>query len=281
MEICKTIAQTRAYLHRARLNGLTVGLVPTMGYLHEGHLSLMRECKKKCDVVVVSIFVNPLQFGPTEDFAQYPRDLERDARLAETVGADLIFCPEPSEMYLSNHSTFVEVENLTDKMCGKSRPGHFRGVATVVTKLFNIVRPDYAFFGQKDAQQALVIQKMVEDLNMGIEIITVPIVREGDGLAKSSRNVYLSPEERRAAPVLWRSLQAAKAAVKEGERDVMKIQNIVRDTISAEPLAQIDYIEILSIPDLNELTYLNTPVLLALAVRFGKTRLIDNIILEA
>ena len=280
MKIVKTITKTREHIKLARSKGLTVGLVPTMGYLHEGHLTLMRECKKKCDVTVVSIFVNPLQFGPNEDYAKYPRDLERDASLAESVGVDWLFCPEPEEVYPVNYSTFVEVENLADSLCGKSRPGHFRGVTTVVNKLFNIVQPNYAFFGQKDAQQVLVIKKMVRDLLIDLEIVTVPIVREIDGLALSSRNVYLSREERRAALVLSLSLSMAQDAVKSGERDVPVLKNKVQQMISAESLAKIDYVEILSLPDLEEKELLTGPALLALAVFFGKTRLIDNVVLE-
>jgi pantoate--beta-alanine ligase len=277
----KTIAEAKKFLKQARLQGLTIGLVPTMGYLHEGHLTLMRECKKKCDLTVVSIFVNPLQFGPKEDFSGYPRDLGRDSSLAEGVGVDLLFCPEPQEVYPANYSTYVDVEGLTGVLCGKSRPGHFRGVTTVVNKLFNIVRPDYAFFGQKDAQQVLAIKKMVRDLLMDLEIITVPIVRESDGLALSSRNVYLSREERRAALVLSLSLIMARDAVKSGENNVALLKDRVRQMISAEPLARIDYVEILSLPDLTEINSLEAPALLALAVFFGKTRLIDNVVLES
>ena len=280
MKIVKTIAEIRENIKQSKSQGLTVGLVPTMGYLHEGHLTLMRECKKKCDLTVVSIFVNPLQFGPNEDFTKYPRDLERDASLSESVGVDLLFCPEPEEVYPANCSTFVEVERLTDALCGKSRPGHFRGVTTVVNKLFNIVQPDYAFFGQKDAQQVLVIKKMVRDLLMDLEIVTVPIVREIDGLALSSRNVYLSREERRAALVLSLSLSMAQDAIKSGERDVLVLKNKVQQMISTESLANIDYVEILSLPDLEEKKSLTGPALLALAVIFGKTRLIDNVVLE-
>ncbi|ACV61194.1 pantoate/beta-alanine ligase [Desulfofarcimen acetoxidans DSM 771] len=281
MKTIKTIAEAKKFLKQARLQGLTIGLVPTMGYLHEGHLTLMRECKKKCDLTVVSIFVNPLQFGPKEDFSGYPRDLGRDSSLAEGVGVDLLFCPEPQEVYPANYSTYVDVEGLTGVLCGKSRPGHFRGVTTVVNKLFNIVRPDYAFFGQKDAQQVLVIKKMVRDLLMDLEIITVPIVRESDGLALSSRNVYLSREERRAALVLSLSLIMARDAVKSGENNVALLKDRVRQMISAEPLARIDYVEILSLPDLAEINSLEAPALLALAVFFGKTRLIDNVVLES
>ena len=280
LKIVKTIIEIREAIKRAKAQGLTIGLVPTMGYLHEGHLTLMRESKKKCDMTVSSIFVNPLQFGPNEDFAKYPRNMERDVALAESAGVDLLFCPETEEVYPANYSTFVEVLGLTDALCGKSRPGHFRGVTTVVNKLFNIVQPDYAFFGQKDAQQVLVIKKMVRDMLMNLEIVTVPIVREADGLALSSRNVYLSQEERRAALVLSLSLSMAQEAVKSGERDIKILKNKVWQMISAEPLANIDYIEILSLPELEEKEFLTGPALLALAVFFGKTRLIDNIILE-
>ena len=280
MKIVHTIAEIREIVRQARLAGHTVGFVPTMGYLHEGHLELMRRARERCDFVVASIFVNPTQFGPNEDLDRYPRDLERDARLAEEVGVDVIFNPPVEEMYPPGYCTYVEVERLTEKMCGASRPGHFRGVATVVTKLFNIVKPDVAFFGQKDAQQALVIQGMVADLNMDLEIVTVPTVRESDGLAMSSRNVYLDPEQRRAALVLSRSLDRAVEAVRAGERDVARIRQMVEDLIRAEPLARIDYVEIYSYPGLEPVERLQGQALLALAVKFGQTRLIDNVILE-
>lgn len=280
MKIVHTIAEIREIVRQARLAGHTVGFVPTMGYLHEGHLELMRRARERCDFVVASIFVNPTQFGPNEDLDRYPRDLERDARLAEEVGVDVIFNPSVQEMYPPGYCTYVEVERLTEKMCGASRPGHFRGVATVVTKLFNIVKPDVAFFGQKDAQQALVIQGMVADLNMDLEIVTVPTVRESDGLAMSSRNVYLDPEQRRAALVLSRSLDRAVEAVRAGERDVARIRQMVENLIRAEPLARIDYVEIYSYPGLEPVERLQGQALLALAVKFGQTRLIDNVILE-
>jgi|LSQX01.1.fsa_nt_gb pantoate--beta-alanine ligase len=280
MKIVHTIAEIREFVRQARLAGRTVGLVPTMGYLHEGHLELMRRARERCGVVVASIFVNPTQFGPNEDLERYPRDLERDARLAEEVGVDVIFNPPVEEMYPPGYCTYVDVERLTEKMCGASRPGHFRGVATVVTKLFNIVRPDTAFFGQKDAQQALVIRRMAEDLNMDLEIVTVPTVREPDGLAMSSRNVYLDPEQRRAALVLAQSLDRAVEAVRAGERDVQRIRRLVEELIRAEPLALIDYVEIYSYPGLEPVERLQGQALLALAVKFGQTRLIDNVILE-
>ncbi|TYO94610.1 pantoate--beta-alanine ligase [Desulfallas thermosapovorans] len=280
MQVCRTINEIREFTDRARTVRKTVGLVPTMGYFHEGHLNLMREAKKICDCVVVSLYVNPLQFGPREDLAEYPRDFERDCALAESVGVDAIFAPDDDEMYPAGYNSYVEVSGITDKLCGLSRPGHFRGVTTVVTKLFNIVRPDQAFFGQKDAQQAMVIEKMVRDLNMNLEIITLPIVREADGLAMSSRNVYLSEEQRRAAPVLYRSLCAFKAAVDSGERDVAKLRRGIEEMILSAPGAQIDYIEILSVPDLETVNTLTGKCIAALAVRFGKTRLIDNMVVE-
>ena len=280
MKIVHTIAEIREFVRQARLGGRTVGLVPTMGYLHQGHLELMRRARERCGLVVASIFVNPAQFGPNEDLARYPRDMERDARLVEEVGVDVIFNPPAEEMYPPGFCTCVDVERITENLCGASRPGHFRGVATVVTKLFNIVRPDVAFFGQKDAQQALVIRRMAADLNLDLEIVTVPTVREPDGLARSSRNVYLDPAQRRAAPVLARSLERAAEAVRAGERDVQKIRRLVEDLIRAEPLAQIDYVEIYSYPGLEPAERLQGPALLALAVKFGPTRLIDNVILE-
>ena len=280
MKIVHTIAEIREFVRQARLAGCTVGLVPTMGYLHEGHLELMRRARERCGIVVASVFVNPTQFGPNEDLARYPRDLERDARLAAEVGVDVIFNPPVEEMYPPGYCTYVDVERITENMCGASRPGHFRGVATVVTKLFNIVRPDAAFFGQKDAQQALVIRRMAADLNMDLEIVTVPTVREPDGLAMSSRNVYLDPEQRRAALVLAGSLERAVEAVRAGERDVLQIRRLVEELIRAEPLARIDYVEIYSYPGLEPVEQLQGQALLALAVKFGQTRLIDNVILE-
>ncbi|NPV74211.1 MAG: pantoate--beta-alanine ligase [Pelotomaculum sp.] len=279
MLVCNTISEIREFVREARSKGRSIGFVPTMGYLHEGHLELMRRAKERCDTVVISIFVNPTQFGPNEDYDRYPRDLERDARLAGQVGVDAIFNPSVEEMYPAGYCTYVDVERLTGKLCGLSRPGHFRGVCTVVTKLFNIVKPDYAFFGQKDAQQALVIKRMAADLNMDLEVITVPTVREADGLAMSSRNVYLDPEQRRAALVLSRSLEKAGEAFRAGERDASKLRQMVLDMIKAEPLANIDYVEIYSYPELEPLDQINGPALLALAVKIGQTRLIDNAIL--
>ncbi|MCL6447038.1 MAG: pantoate--beta-alanine ligase [Armatimonadetes bacterium] len=280
MLICRTINEIREFVRQVRERGRTIGLVPTMGYFHEGHLSLMREAKKACAAAVVSIFVNPLQFGPQEDFHQYPRDFERDRKMAEETGVDAIFYPSVEEMYPAGFSTHVEVGGLTECLCGLSRPGHFRGVATVVAKLLNIVLPDKAFFGWKDAQQALVIRRMVRDLNMPVEIVTVPVVREPDGLAMSSRNVYLDPRERTAARVLFRSLQIAERAAAGGERDVARLQKAVRQEIASEPLVQIEYVEIRALPGLEPISRLQGPALLALAVRIGKTRLIDNTVLN-
>jgi pantoate--beta-alanine ligase len=276
-----TIADVREFVRLKRSEGLTVGLVPSMGYLHEGHLSLIRAAKEQCDIVVMSIFVNPLQFGPNEDFEKYPRNLERDAELAKSAGLDALFAPSVEEMYPRGKSlTTVSVEEVTTGLCGASRPGHFAGVATVVSKLLHIVQPDKAFFGLKDAQQVVVLQTMVDDLNMPVEIVPCPILRESDGLALSSRNVFLSAEERNQALVLNRSLRAAEELVAEGERDVARIEKVIREMIEAQPLAKIDYVEIVSMRTLAPLPTLEETALLALAVRFGKTRLIDNSVLH-
>ncbi len=280
MFIYHTIAEIREYVREARSKGHVIGLAPTMGYLHEGHLELMRRAKERCDTVIVSIFVNPTQFGPGEDLDRYPRDLERDARLAEEVGVDAIFNPSAGEMYPAGYCTYVDVEGVTSILCGMSRPGHFRGVTTVVIKLFNIVKPDAAFFGQKDAQQALVIKRMTADLNLDLEVITLPTVREADGLAMSSRNIYLDPVQREAALVLNRSLLKGREAFLAGERDPSKIINLVAGMIRGEALAEIDYVEIYSHPDLQAVARIRGPALLAMAVKIGRTRLIDNILLE-
>ncbi len=280
MLICEKIAEIRDFVRKRKGQGKTVGFVPTMGYLHRGHTALVERARGECGAVVASIFVNPLQFGPKEDFAEYPRDFDRDRRMLEEYGVDALFYPSVGEMYPCGFCTHVEVPGLAGCLCGRSRPGHFRGVATVVTKLFNIVQPDRAYFGQKDAQQVLVIKKMVEDLNMPVEIVAVPTVREEDGLAMSSRNVYLSPDQRAEAPVLYRSLQEAARVAAGGERDARRLVEMVRDRLSRVNGASIDYVEIRSLPDLKETERLDSPALLALAVRFGKTRLIDNIVLE-
>jgi pantoate--beta-alanine ligase len=263
-----------------RKEGKSISLVPTMGYLHEGHASLIRAARKHTDVVVVSIFVNPVQFGPKEDFEKYPRDMKRDEALATTAGADIVFAPSAKDMYPDGYSTYVNVERLTDVLCGASRPGHFKGVATVVAKLFEIVRPEIAYFGQKDAQQAMVIKKMAADLNTGIEIKVLPIIRESDGLAMSSRNIYLSESERKDALVLHEALKKAEAMIKSGEREAKKIIRAMKELISAIPSAKADYISIVDITNLKGIKVLSGEVLVALAVFIGKTRLIDNILMK-
>jgi pantoate--beta-alanine ligase len=277
MKVVNTIAEMKQI--RKQLKG-PVGFVPTMGYLHEGHLELVRRAKAENKSAVVSIFVNPTQFGPKEDFSRYPRDTERDLKMLETVKTDVVFMPSPEEMYPPKFSTWIEVEKVTERLEGAVRPGHFRGVATVVAKLFNIVEPTRAYFGQKDAQQVVVIKKMVVDLNMNLEIIIVPTVREPDGLAMSSRNVYLSPEQRKGAGVLSKSLDLAKKMYAHGERDSAKIIQAMTSLIQKEPLANIDYISVADAITLEELSEIKTPAVISMAVRFGATRLIDNILLE-
>lgn len=280
MNIVHTVNEVRAQVKEWRTAGLSVGLVPTMGYLHEGHKSLIDRAVKENDRVVVSVFVNPMQFGPTEDLASYPRDLNRDAALCEAAGADLIFNPEPENMYSSDFSSFIDMSTLTKGLCGKSRPIHFRGVCTVVGKLFNIVQPDKAYFGQKDAQQLAVIRHMVNDLNFNLEIVGCPIIREEDGLAKSSRNTYLSPEERQAALILSKSLERGRELIEAGERDAETIKQAITDLIQTEPLAKIDYVELVDWNTLEPVEQIEGPVLNAIAVYIGKTRLIDNHIYE-
>jgi pantoate--beta-alanine ligase len=262
---------------RTSLTG-TVGLVPTMGYLHEGHLSLIRRARQDCDHVAVSIFVNPTQFGPMEDLAKYPRDLDRDLKLIEPY-TDLLWLPTAEIMYPPGYQTWVEVESVTRPLEGAMRPGHFRGVTTVVAKLFNAVQPDRAYFGQKDAQQAAVIRQMVRDLNFPIEIVVCPITREADGLAMSSRNVYLDPEQRKAATVLFRSLSAAKTLYEGGERDAEKIRAKMKEVLASEPLAEPQYVSCADYDSLEELTEIKGKALLSMAVFIGKTRLIDNFVL--
>lgn len=280
MKIIETVAEMRHFIKLAKEQGKTVALVPTMGSLHEGHLTLMRQARQACDIVVVSIFVNPTQFGPNEDFDKYPRDLTSDSQATASVSVDVIFHPQAKEMYPTGYASFVEIEGITEKLCGLSRPGHFRGVATVVTKLLNIVQPDKAFFGQKDAQQVLVLQRMVADFNMNVSLEVVPIVREADGLAMSSRNAFLSAEERQAGLVLSRSLKLAEDLVAQGECNIENIRLQVVAEIQTEKLAECDYVEIFNYPALQEIDVLKDKALLALAVRIGNTRLIDNIILE-
>ena len=282
MILCKTVAELRSEIARAKAEGKTIGLVPTMGALHEGHASLVKAANQENDVVVVSVFVNPTQFGPTEDLDSYPRTLDADCKLAEAQGADIVFAPSPKEMYPSEDMTWVEVTgDVTKVLCGRSRPIHFRGVTTVVSKLFNLAQPDRAYFGQKDAQQVQVLKRMVKDLFFNLQLRIMPIVREADGLAKSSRNTYLSAEERQAGLILSKSLKHAKELFAAGERDPQKLVAATTAMIKTEPMADIDYVEIYQMPDLNECqTPMQGENLLALAVRFGTTRLIDNTILE-
>lgn len=280
MQIEKTVAGVKAQVKAWKKEGLSVGLVPTMGYLHEGHRSLIERAVKENDKVVVSVFVNPTQFGPTEDLESYPRDLNADSILCEDAGAALIFAPEVSEMYAKDFTTYVNMSGVSEELCGKSRPIHFRGVCTVVNKLFNIATPDRAYFGEKDAQQLAVIRRMVRDLNINVEVVGCPIIREADGLAKSSRNTYLSPEERQAALVLSRAVKAGKAMVLSGEKDGEKVLDEMKRIISEEPLARIDYVEMVKWDTIEIHHTVDCPVLVAMAVFIGKTRLIDNFIQE-
>lgn len=280
MKIFTTVKDAQAFAAAQKKEGKRIGLVPTMGALHEGHLTLMKAAKQKCDIVIASVFVNPTQFGPNEDFDAYPRCFEDDCQKLERVGVDAVFHPEPSEMYPKGYCTYVNVEgDITHKLCGAQRPIHFRGVATVVTKLINITQADEAFFGQKDAQQVVVVRRFVDDLNMPVHINMVPIVREESGLARSSRNAYLSPEEKQAALVLSRSLKMAKTAYDGGETDAEALKAIVTKELQSEPMAVIDYVDLFSFPDLLPVQTVNEECLLAIAVRIGKTRLIDNVIL--
>jgi pantoate--beta-alanine ligase len=271
--LVKTIPEIRAL--RQQLEG-TVGFVPTMGYLHEGHLALVKRAKAENSSTIVSIYVNPTQFGPREDFGAYPRDFNRDLELLRRGRADIVFVPSDAEMYPPEFSAWVDVEKVSERLEGASRPGHFRGVATVVAKLFNIVQPTRAYFGQKDAQQVVVIKRMVADLDMGVEVVVVPTVRESDGLAMSSRNIYLSPEERQAATILFKALTLAQQLWRDGERDAEKIRRQMTALLRKEPLAQIDYVSIADAETLEELSLLDRPAVASLAVRIGKTRLIDN-----
>ena len=279
MKIVGTVKEVREQVKERKKQGLSVGFVPTMGYLHEGHKSLMDAARKGNDKVVVSIFVNPMQFGPTEDLATYPRDLDHDAALCESAGVDLIFHPEAEEMYEKDFCSFVDMTGLTEGLCGKTRPIHFRGVCTVVNKLFNIVTPDHAYFGQKDGQQLAVIKRMVRDLNMDIEIVGCPIVREEDGLAKSSRNTYLSPEERKAALILSKTVALGKELAKT-EKDANKVVEAMKKNIETEPLAKIDYVEAVDALSMAPVEKLEGTCMLAMAVYIGKTRLIDNTLIN-
>jgi pantoate--beta-alanine ligase len=276
MQVIGLVAALRQHLGARRMAGKRIGLVPTMGFLHDGHLSLVRAARQECDVVVMSIFVNPKQFGPNEDFESYPRDMERDLRLARDGGVDVVFTPDVSEVYPEGFQSEVSVRGLTEPLCGALRPGHFNGVTTVVAKLFNMVGPDRAYFGQKDYQQAAVIQRMVADLNMPLTVVVCPIVRESDGLAMSSRNAYLSPVERLAAQVLSRALKVAESRIAAGERRAQPLEAVLREVIAAEPLARLDYVAVCDPQTLSPLEVLPETVLVALAVYIGRPRLIDN-----
>lgn len=281
MKIATTIAEVRAQVAAWKKEGLTVGLVPTMGYLHEGHASLVDEAVRQCDRVVASVFVNPTQFGPNEDLEDYPRDFDRDKALLEEHGCHLVFHPSVEEMYPEGAATYVEIHSdMPKQLCGKTRPIHFRGVCTVVSKLFNIVTPDKAFFGQKDAQQLAILRRMVRDLSYGIQLVGCPIVREADGLAKSSRNTYLNPQERQAALVLSQAVKLGQELVAQGERDAAKLVAAMSAHIAAQPLARIDYVEAVDGVTMEPVETLQGTVLVAMAVYIGKTRLIDNFIAE-
>ena len=278
MKVVKTIKEVRDIVKSWRKEGLTVGLVPTMGYLHEGHKSLIEKSVSENDRTVVSVFVNPIQFGPTEDLASYPRDLKRDSELVESCNADIIFNPEVEEMYPGHFTTLVNTTEVTELLCGAKRPVHFGGVCTVVSKLFNIVCPDKAYFGQKDAQQLAVVKRFVKDLNFDIEIVGCPIIREEDGLAKSSRNTYLNSEERKAALILSKSLKLGLEAIKNGERKSSKVIEIITNNLNTEPLAKVDYVEVVDNENIQKCEEITGEVLVAIAVYIGKTRLIDNFI---
>lgn len=278
IKVLSTVSETRAQVKEWKKQGLTVGLVPTMGYLHEGHQSLIKKAVEENDRVVVSVFVNPIQFAPNEDLETYPRDLEADKRLCESTGASLIFHPTPEEMYHEGFSTHIQMDNLTKELCGKTRPTHFGGVCTVVGKLFNIVSPDKAYFGQKDAQQLAIIKRMVRDLNFDLEIVGCPIVREPDGLAKSSRNTYLNADERKAALILSKAIKLGREMVENGERSAEVVINAMTDKINTEPLAKIDYVSVVDALSIEPLDVIKGETLVAIAVYIGKTRLIDNFI---
>lgn len=279
MNVHEEIDDVRQLSRAARFTGKRIGLVPTMGALHEGHLSLVGAAKSKCDVVVVSIFVNPTQFGPNEDFAKYPRTFEHDCELLEKEGVDLVFAPSVEEMYPAGAITYVTVDGMSDKLCGRSRPGHFRGVTTVVSKLFHIVEPDLAFFGQKDAAQVAIIQRMVRDLNMPVEIVVCPIVREPDGLAMSSRNAYLTPEQRKSALVLSRALRRVQQVFDQGERNAAKLIEAGKHVVAEEPSVRLDYLEIVDPETLEGVDVISSKSLVAVAAFVGTTRLIDNAVL--
>ena len=278
--VTRTPAEVKEVIKDWKKQGYSIGLVPTMGYLHEGHGSLIKRAVEENDKVMVSVFVNPIQFGPNEDLETYPRDFDADLKMIESLGADMVFHPEPSDMYASDFSTTISVAGVSENLCGARRPGHFNGVCTVVTKLFNLSEADRAYFGQKDAQQLAVVRRMVRDLNANIEIIGCPIIREEDGLAKSSRNIYLSSEERKAATVLNKALSAGKQMVEEGEKSALTVKSRIEDIISKEPLAKIDYVEITDWNSIEPVDIIDGSILCAIAVYIGNTRLIDNFIYE-
>jgi len=280
VEVIKTVSEMAEAARRLKASGVTTGFVPTMGYLHEGHLSLVRLSKKDTAFTTLSIFVNPTQFGPKEDLEKYPRDTEGDLEKCRNEGVDIVFMPEPGDMYPAGYGTYVNVEGITDNLCGRSRPGHFKGVATVVAKLFNIVRPDIAYFGQKDFQQTAVIRRMVRDLDMAVDVMVAPTVREPDGLAMSSRNAYLQPDERRAAPTLYRALESARILHNNGEKSTDSLTVRILGMLREEPLIELEYVEVVSPETLEPLQNTGGGALIAAAVRIGSTRLIDNIIIH-
>lgn len=280
MKVISSLSEMQALSESARKADRRIGFVPTMGFLHEGHLSLMRKARKDCDIVVVSVFVNPTQFGPNEDYDRYPRDVEGDRKKCDSAGVNVLFMPSAADMYPRNAVVFVSVDGVSDILEGAARPGHFRGVATVVTKLFNIVKPHKAFFGQKDFQQSVVIKRMAKCLNMDVDVIVFPTVREQDGLAMSSRNSYLSADERRSAASVYRALSAGEALVKSGERDPVKIKDAIRSVLLKEKGVDIDYVEIADPESLAPLVIVKTPAVILAAVRLGRTRLIDNILIQ-
>lgn len=279
MKIIRTLKKMRSFSQHQKKLGKTIGLVPTMGYLHSGHISLIERAKKDCDTVVVSIYVNPTQFGPEEDYKRYPRDLRRDKKLAKAAGADVLFTPSNKEIYPDGYSTYVRVEKLSEKLCGVSRPTHFRGVTTVVAKLFNIIKPDKSYFGWKDAQQLIIIKKMVEDLNLNVKVVGLPTLREKDGLAISSRNKYLSKEEREIAPILYQALQKAKKIVSSGERNVEKVLRELKKIIEEKKI-KIDYLKAVNLTDLEDVKKIKKNTLIAVAAWVGQTRLIDNMLIR-
>ena len=280
MQSVSKIKEVREIIKDWKSGGFSIGFVATMGYLHAGHKSLIELARQQNDRVVVSVFVNPTQFGPNEDFAKYPRDIEHDWQICQEAGADLLFAPAAAEMYPDNNLAYIDLKELGDNLCGASRPGHFRGVCTVVGKLFNIITPDQAYFGQKDAQQLAIIKKMVKDLNFAVKIIACPIVREPDGLALSSRNAYLSTQQRQAALILSQSLQAAQELLLKGERDAQVIREFISEQIASEPLVKSDYIELVDTLTLKPVKNITAPILVAAAIYVGKTRLIDNFLFE-